>query len=117
MKRVLLSLALSTGALPAIAANCAVPNGSIAVVYVNEAGSCVYQPYATISDATFASFIAWCKAHYASSAGASTSAGCFNTWANDGMTQTISGMTAAAQATAAAAAAAAVTPPAIVPAQ
>src|SRR5208337_1648592 len=116
MKRLALVLALLFPA-SAFAASCTVPNGSIAVVYVNAAGTCTYSPYATISDATAAVFITWCKAHYAATPAASTAQGCFNTWANDGFNQTISGMTRDAQAAAAATASAAVVPPAITPAQ
>lgn len=103
--------------VPAFAATATLPNGSISLVYVTAEGVVTYQPYASISDAMAATFITWCKANYAASAGASTSSGCFNTWADDWFNQTVAKMLAASQTTATAAATAAVTAPAITPAQ
>ena len=117
MKSWIIAFVLSLLALPALAASCTIPNGSIAVVYANAAGTCVYQPYATISNATTTAFITWCEANYIATPAAATAQGCFNTWANDWFNQTVVKMTASAAATASASAVAAVVPPAIVPAQ
>jgi len=117
MKRWIFAFVLSLLALPALAASCTIPNGSIAVVYVNAAGTCTYQPYATISNATATSFVTWCETNYAATPSAATAGGCFNTWANDWFNQTVAKMLASSQSSAAASAVAGVSAPAITPAQ
>lgn len=116
MRKLFLALALLVP-LSAYAASVTCPNGSICLPYVNAGGAVVFNPSATISNGTGATFLTWCHAYYAASAAASTDGGCYNTWANDWFNQTVAKMTAAAQTTAAATATAAVIPPAIVPAQ
>lgn len=104
-------------ALPALAATATVPNGSITTVYANTAGTVTFSPSATISNATATAFLAWCHAHYIATPGAATDQGCFSTWFDDNINQTVAAMTQSAQTTAANAASAAIVPPAIVPAQ
>ena len=118
MKRLLASIVATLVLLSsALAATATLPNGSLSIVYVNAAGVVVYQPYATINNVTASQFLAWCAVNYANVPQASTSQGCFNTWANEYFNQTVNAMYAYTQGQAATAAAIAVAPVAIVPAQ
>lgn len=76
--------------------------GSLTFVYTNAGGTVVYQPFATISNATATQFLAWCHTHYAASAGAAADAGCYNTWMADFINQTIASINQGNQNTAAA---------------
>lgn len=116
MKSLLVALAL-LAPLPAHAASVTCAAGSICLPYVNGGDTVVFNPSATISNGTGATFLAWCHAYYIATASAVTDGGCYNTWANDWFNQTIVRMTDAAKTTAATAATGAVVPPAIVPKQ
>lgn len=62
--------------------------GSITITYTNDAGTVLYSPTASISNADANKFVAWCEAHYAGTPNAATAQGCFNTWADDWFNQT-----------------------------
>jgi hypothetical protein len=91
--------------------------GSLTITYKNTAGTTTFAPTATISDADAATFVSWCSAHYASTPGSGTAAGCFNIYANDIFNQLKLAVQAAAQTTAAQNAANAVVPITVTPAQ
>lgn len=116
MKKWLLLFAL-LGSTPAPAASVTCPNGSICMPYVNAGGAVVFNPSATISNATGTAFLAWCHAYYSATASAVTDGGCYNAWSDEWYNITIARIAARDQAIAAAAASAAVVPPAIIPAQ
>jgi hypothetical protein len=89
MKRFVFVFLLFLAPAFAWAATVTIPNGSIAIVYVNSSGSVIYQPFASVSDSVAAQFVTWCEAHYSSSSVAATASGCFNTWADDWLNQTV----------------------------
>lgn len=115
--RKLLLLATLLAPLSASAASVTCPNGSLCLPYVNAGGTVVFNPSATINNATATQFLAWCHAYYIATPSASTDGGCYNAWANEWFALTVARMTAAAQTTAATAATSAVVPPVIAPAQ
>lgn len=98
-------------------ATATVANGTLTMVYCNDAGAVTFTPSAAINNATAAAFLVWAKAYYIATPGASTSPGAFNTWFNEIISTTTQRMTQAAQSAAADTATKAVVPPVITPAQ
>src|SRR6202035_1163771 len=74
-------------AILAVALSSQVLAGSVQIIYKNDAGTTLFSPSATISNADATKFLVWCQATYASNPLSVTQGGCFNVWANDWFVQ------------------------------
>lgn len=117
MKRILIALALLFSPLYANAATVITTAGSLVIVYTNDAGTAIYSPKASLTNAASAQWVTWCQTHYANVAAANTPQGCFNTWADDVFNQMVQNVLSTNAASLAATAAASATGPTITPAQ
>ena len=108
--RLLLAAVLLALSIPAHA-------GQVIITYKNDAGTTVFAPLATISNADATKFLTWCQKQYAANPLSVTQAGCFNIWANDWFNQMKAAVNADLANTAGAAASAGITPIVVTPAQ